>query len=82
MPWVRLHATKAYYDMAVLAKRYPEMGLTFNLVPALLEQLEDYTRGALDYELMLSRKDPTTLTIEEKEAILRRFFQANIAVQS
>jgi len=78
MPWVRLHATKAYYDMAVLAKRYPEMGLTFNLVPALLEQLEDYSGGAMDYELMLSGKDPATLTIEEKEAILTRFFQANI----
>ena len=77
MPWVRLHATKAYYDMAVQAKRYPEMGLTFNLVPALLEQLEDYAGGALDYELMLSGKDPATLTIEEKEAILTRFFQAN-----
>jgi alpha-amylase/alpha-mannosidase (GH57 family) len=26
MPWVRLHATKAYYDMAVLAKRFPGRG--------------------------------------------------------
>ena len=77
MPWVRLHATKAYYDMALLAKRYPEMGLTFNLVPSLLEQLEDYTNGAVDYELMLSSKDPSDLTSEDKEAILNRFFQAN-----
>jgi len=30
MPWVRLHATKAYYDMAVLAGCYPELELTFN----------------------------------------------------
>ena len=78
MPWVRLHATKAYYDMALLAKRYPEMGLTFNLVPALLEQLEDYAEGAVDYELMLSSKDPADLTYEDKEAILSRFFQANM----
>ncbi|MBN1290869.1 MAG: glycoside hydrolase, partial [Candidatus Latescibacteria bacterium] len=77
MPWVRLHAAKAYYDMVLLAKRYPETGLTFNLVPALLEQLEDYAEGAVDYELMLSSKHPADLTNEDKEAILNRFFQAN-----
>ncbi len=77
MPWVRLHATKAYYDMAVLAGRFPEMGLTFNLVPSLMEQLEDYANGAEDYELMLSRKAPVDLTSEEREALLTRFFQAN-----
>ena len=78
MPWVRLHATKAYYDMALLAAKYPEMWLTFNLVPSLLEQLEDYTAGGVDYELMLSRKDPSSLMPDEKEAILSRFFQANV----
>ena len=77
MPWVRLHATKAYYDMAKLAESYPEMGLTFNLVPSLLEQLEDYTGGAKDFEYILSRRDPADLTEDEKEAILSRFFQAN-----
>ncbi len=77
LPWVRLHATKAYYDMAVLAKRYPEMELTFNLVPSLMEQFEDYGSGAVDYELMLSSKNPADLTKDEKEAILSRFFQAN-----
>jgi len=78
MPWVRLHATKAYYDMALLAGRYPEMGLTFNLVPVLLEQLKDYAGGAEDFELILSNRDPVNLTVEEKEAILSRFFQANL----
>jgi len=77
MPWVRLHATKAYYDMAVLAGKFPEMGQTFNLVPSLLEQIEDYANGAEDFELMLSRKRPVDLTADEKEAILLRFFQGN-----
>lgn len=77
MPWVRLHATKAYYDMAKLSERFPEMGLTINLVPSLLEQIEDYAAGAVDYELMLSRKNPVDLTQEDREAILTRFFQAN-----
>jgi alpha-amylase/alpha-mannosidase (GH57 family) len=77
MPWVRLHATKAYYDMARLAERFPGLGLTFNLVPSLLEQIEDYAAGAVDFELLLSQKDPAALTPEDKEAILSRFFQAN-----
>ncbi len=77
MPWVRLHATKAYYDMARLAQSYPEMGLTFNLVPSLLEQLDDYSQGAQDFENILSRCDPANLSEDEKEAVLNRFFQAN-----
>ena len=78
MPWVRLHATKAYLDMASLAARFPEMHLTFNLVPSLLEQMEDYAEGAEDFELILARKAPSELTLDEKKAILSRFFQANI----
>lgn len=77
MPWVRLHATKAYRDMVVLAERFPEMRLTFNLVPSLLEQTEDYAAGAGDYELVLSRRPPAELTPEEKKTILTRFFWAN-----
>lgn len=77
MPWVRLHSVKAYYDMAVLGGKYPEMNLTINLVPSLLEQIEAYVSGAEDYELILSRKNPSSLSEEEKEAILLSFFQAN-----
>ena len=42
MPWVRLHAIKDYYGMAWLALQHPGVHLTFNLVPSLLVQLEDY----------------------------------------
>ena len=45
MPWVRLHATKDYYDMAALLDEFPKIRLNFNLVPSLLEQLEDYGQG-------------------------------------
>ncbi len=76
MPWVRLHAVKAYYDMAVLAGKYPEMGLTFNLVPVLLKQIEDYTQGAVDYELIKSKKNHVDITEDENEAILTPLSQA------
>jgi alpha-amylase/alpha-mannosidase (GH57 family) len=78
MPWVRLHATKGYYDMLMTARKYPGLGMTFNLVPSLLEQLDDYAHGAEDYELILSKKNPASLTVDEKRAILSRFFQANL----
>jgi alpha-amylase/alpha-mannosidase (GH57 family) len=78
MPWVRLHSVKAYLDMVMLARKYPGMRLTFNLVPSLLEQIEDYAAGAEDRELMLARKAPSELTPDEKKALLSCFFQSNL----
>lgn len=42
MPWVRLHATKDYWGMAMLLEEQPEMRATINLVPSLLQQLLAY----------------------------------------
>jgi len=54
LPWVNYHATKNYRQMARLVEEtgYP---CTFNFVPCLLDQIEDYARGlALDpYQLAL-----------------------------
>jgi len=63
LPWVNFHTTKNYYQMARLAD---ESGFpcTYNFVPCLLEQIEDYARGeALDpfqlaLELPLDRLGP------------------------
>jgi Glycosyl hydrolase family 57 len=35
-PWVRVHATKDYYDMAAMLKAYPNVRVTFNLTPVLI----------------------------------------------
>ncbi len=45
MPWVRMHALKDYLDMVLTLADYPSLHQTFNLVPSLVEQLEDYARG-------------------------------------
>ena len=45
MPWVRLHALKDYLDMVQTLSAYPSLHQTFNLVPSLVEQLEDYANG-------------------------------------
>jgi len=66
MPWVRLHGTKDYYDMVAILDDFPEIKQTFNLVPSLLEQIEEYGRGeAVDDHLELSQKDADLLNDSE-----------------
>ncbi len=48
-PWVRLHATKDYYDMAAILLNFPKIKLTINLTPSLLIQIEDYVNKLKDY---------------------------------
>jgi len=77
-PWVRVHATKDYYDMAATVAQYPNVHVTFNLTPVLLRQLDDFVQnGAKDKYWVLSEKPAADLTTEEKEFILQRFFDAN-----
>ncbi len=48
-PWVRLHSTKDYYDMAAILLNFPKIKLTINLTPSLLVQIEDYVNKLRDY---------------------------------
>ena len=43
LPWTYLHAIKDYSDMAYHLEQNPKARVSFNFVPILLEQLEDYT---------------------------------------
>ncbi|MBV8069355.1 MAG: hypothetical protein JO270_05580 [Acidobacteriaceae bacterium] len=80
LPWARLHALKDYYGMVKLLDGFPSLHQTFNLVPSLLIQIEDYAEGrALDQFLTLALKPAEQLDRAEKEFILRYFFQANEA---
>ncbi len=75
LPWVRLHATRAYYDMAWMLERHPAIRCTVNFTPVLMEQLDAYARGeAGDRFLELSRKRAADLLPEERQAMLRSFF--------
>jgi len=77
-PWVRVHATKDYYDMAATVAKYPNVHVTFNLTPVLIEQLNDFVNnGAKDYYWVLSEKSAADLTEDEKIFLLNRFFDAN-----
>ena len=76
-PWVRVHATKDYHDMAATLERFPGVHATFNLTPVLLRQLEDFASGAKDRYQELAEKPAAALTADEKRFILERFFDAN-----
>lgn len=78
LPWVRLHGIKDYLDMVKVLERYPLVHQTFNLVPSLLEQIEDYTnRNIKDKFFSLSYKEAVSLTQEEEHFILENFFSIN-----
>lgn len=80
MPWVRLHATKAYYDMAYLLDQFPEVHATFNFTPSLLLQLQEIGSGkVLDLFLEHAQRPAADLTLEEKAFLVRHFFSANRA---
>ncbi|OQW32246.1 MAG: hypothetical protein A4E19_19625 [Nitrospira sp. SG-bin1] len=80
MPWVRLHATKAYYDMASLLEKFPDVRATFNFTPSLLLQLQEILSGkVLDLFFEHAQRPAATLTLEEKAFLVRHFFSANWA---
>jgi len=77
LPWVRLHATKDYLDMLLLKSKYPNVKATFNMVPSLVRQLEEYCEGKTDTYLDLTMKPAESLTDGEKLFILRNFFKSD-----
>jgi alpha-amylase/alpha-mannosidase (GH57 family) len=78
LPWVRLHGTKDYLDMAKILLEFPDIRQTFNFTPSLLEQVTDYTEAnAKDQYLELTLKRAADLSTEDKTFILENFFLAN-----
>ena len=79
VPWVRLHGIKDYLDMVTILKDYPKIKITFNLVPSLLEQINDYNESNFkDKYYSLSYKSPQKLSLEEKKFIIDNFFHINL----
>ncbi len=77
LPWVRMHALKDYYGMVALTREFPDVKLTFNLVPSLLVQLEAFAEGrARDWHLELGLKPAAQLTDNERTILLAQFFHA------
>ncbi len=76
LPWVRTHATKDYLFMAKLADDFPQMHMTFNFTPSLLNQINLYLQGKTDLVWNHFMKEAKELNKEEKTFILSNFFLA------
>jgi len=79
-PWVRVHATKDYYDMAALVEEFPDLHVTFNLTPPLLLQLEELAGGTKDIYWTTAEVPAAELTDEQMKFLMERFFDTNSQV--
>ncbi len=72
LPWVRLHATKDYLDMAHRLERHPGVRATFNFVPTLLDQIEAIASGEPDRLFALLARPVPSLTAAERAEVIAR----------
>jgi alpha-amylase/alpha-mannosidase (GH57 family) len=74
LPWTRLHALKDYYGMVAILRQFPAIHQTFNLVPSMMAQVDEYALGeARDPYLDLALKRAEMLTEAEETFILQQF---------
>src|SRR5436189_4968554 len=77
LPWTRMHALKDYYGMVKLLDGFPGIHQTFNLVPSLILQIDEYASGqAADPFLRAALTPAEELNPEKQQFILRHFFHA------
>ncbi len=78
MPWVRLHALKDYFGMVAILREFPSVHVTFNMVPSLVAQLEDYAQDTAREEAYeIAFKPVRDLNDEEREKLLEFAFHLN-----
>src|SRR5579884_4062508 len=78
LPWTRMHALKDYYGMVKILDEFPGIHQTFNLVPSMMVQIEEYASGrAIDPFLRSALKPSEELTEDDQAFILQYFFHAN-----
>ena len=78
LPWTRLHATKDYWGMVRLLEEFPEVHATFNFVPLLAAQIEEYASGNFRepwFEIGFARAEE--LRADQKREALDRAFHVN-----
>ena len=82
-PWVYLHALKDYSDMAAHLEAHPGVKAVVNLVPVLLDQLDDYAdqfaTGNLRDPLLrlLLQEDMDRLERSDRQYLLNQCFRSN-----
>jgi alpha-amylase/alpha-mannosidase (GH57 family) len=80
LPWTRMHALKDYYGMVRILEEFPKIKQTFNLVPSMVAQVEEYASGAArDPFLDLALKPAEHLSADERELLLQHSFYSDPA---
>ncbi|CAE6738742.1 glycoside hydrolase family 57 protein [Candidatus Nitrotoga fabula] len=83
LPWVYLHALKDYSDMAYHLEQHPQVRVTVNYVPVLLDQLEDYVQQFATGQIrdtllrLLVRENLNDLDEPERDLVLTSCFRSN-----
>jgi len=79
LPWTRLHALKDYAGMVQILEDFPTVHQTFNLVPSMIAQIEDYAEGkASDPFLDVTVIPAEELTESQRNFMQKYLFQANV----
>ena len=76
LPWTRLHALKDYWGMVKLLEEFPGVHATFNFVPLLAEQIQEYAGGQFKepwFDIAFAPAD--SLAPGQKREALERAFQ-------
>jgi alpha-amylase/alpha-mannosidase (GH57 family) len=78
LPWVRLHAIKDYWGMVAVLREFPQVRVTFNLVPSLLAQIQAFAADqADDRHLVIGLKPAESLDAEERGFLVANGFHAS-----
>ncbi len=78
MPWTRLHTLKDYYGMVAVMRDFPSVHATFNMVPSLVWQIEDYAHDrAREAAYEAAFKPLASMTFADRETLLGNAFQIN-----
>ncbi len=78
LPWTRLHALKDYWGMVRMLEEFPSVHVTFNIVPSLCAQLEEYAAGVFSEPWFeIAFRPVEELSEQDKAEILIRAFQVN-----
>ena len=78
LPWTRLHALKDYWGMVKILGEFPGVHATFNFVPLLAAQIEEYASGNFHEPWFdLAFAPAGSLDSGQKREILERAFQIN-----
>jgi len=79
LPWTRLHAMKDYAGMVEILGEFPRIHQTFNLVPSMVAQIEEYAEGKASDPFRDCALEPAEeLTEAQRNFIVKYFFQVHL----